>query len=198
MLAIMCRLVSYSWLIFVLILLFAVSRRSALPELENGFDLCPTPCWAGIIPGQTLLEDVPHLVASHFHDDILLSRYNRFTAFLIDAPELNILGEIGSQQGYVHTISLNTLQPFWQMLLLLGSPHCIQEISDTLLPGVINIFWKWDDVYVMSSLNPVATNKELLTNTLQIRVISPGDPCSIGDNIHPWPALPLSVLRVEK
>jgi hypothetical protein len=167
-------------------LLLALIPRPPLPVLTSGLDLCPGPCWAGVEPGRTRLDEVSERVTVHLGENVLLQRLNRFTAYSVDAPAHNILGEIGARDGRVSFIRLNVLQPLWRMLMLLGPPRCVQYVDQQRLPNAVNIYWQFENVSVMANLNTSLWNPEQLTHTLQIWETASGGPCLTEANSRPW------------
>ncbi|MBZ0302718.1 MAG: hypothetical protein K8J31_23435 [Anaerolineae bacterium] len=165
-----------------------VVHRQPLPEIEAGLALCAVPCWAGLEPGRTLVDDVPAIVQARMDDPSAnLQPYQRYTAYVVDVPGRNVLGAISAQDGKVSTIRLNVVQPLWPLLMMLDTPRCIEPVDNSYGLTVINIYWEIDDVYVMSNLTLSHWNPDYLTNALYVWIPTSTPPCEKSGQVLPWP-----------
>src|SRR5690606_23884184 len=167
-----------------------IGQRQPLPEIESGLALCrdQVPCWAGLEPGRTRLDDVPEVVQATLTDSpVTFQPYQRHTSYVIDVPGRNVLGAISARDGRVSTIRLNVVQPLWPLLLILDRPRCIEPIDNGYDLGVMNIYWEIDWVWVMSNLAVSRWNPDHLTSSLHVWVPTSTPPCEKFGQALPWP-----------
>jgi hypothetical protein len=72
---------------------------------------------------------------------------------------------------------------------MLGAPQCIQYIDRQLIPEMVNIFWVFDNVQMMMTVNLAQADPSEMTNAVQLWVSPPESPCVTSDNVAPWPGL---------
>ena len=68
MLSLFVRALVMIWAICCLILAAILAKAQPLTGFGTGFALCSVPCWAGVEPGRTAIDQVPELINSHLSD----------------------------------------------------------------------------------------------------------------------------------
>lgn len=168
----------------------AITQRQPLPDLESGLQLCTVPCWAGLEPGRTPVDQVADVVQTYMADaPVSIQPYQRFANYVIDVSARHITGSISAREGTVSLIRLDVIQPLWQMLLLLDQPRCIEWLDNRRELGAINIFWEQNDVYIMSSLELSHADSDMPTHALTVWSPAPGSamPCDKPGQSLAWP-----------
>lgn len=179
------RAVLLVWLLCCVGVIAALPGAPPLPAPESGLAVCDVPCWAGVEPGRTLMADVPQIVRSHL-PGVTVERLPTHVA--VSAPSLHIDGFIQARSGdHVSAIRLNTALPLWRLLLLLGPPACMQAIDSQIPTGMVNVFWVFDDVYVMTNVLASLPRDAMTATTLNLWVRPPAFPCDSNGNTLPWP-----------
>ncbi len=159
-------------------LVVAVVRADPLPvDALEGLGLCHVPCWIGIEPGRTAFAAVPSTVSHHLPGRRYQVRGPR--SFFIDPSLDGHAVTIDEDAGLVHSIRLNNSLPLWRLLLLFGEPACYSRLGQ---PGVINIHWQVNGIYIMSHFGAGEWNPEWHSAVLVLTRRSK-DPCQ---DLHPW------------
>ena len=167
-----------------LALLLLLTHSVPLSETGIGLAMCDVPCWAGIEPGRTHVEDALDLLNARIPQNDLHLLGNRID---FRVPLADEIGRIVTKQGDVIRLQVPLSEPLWQTVLTLGKPWCIQFIDRQLIPEAINVYWAIDDVLVMSSVNLAQTDPTLIGEVVRLWVSPPESPCAASEYVAPWP-----------
>jgi hypothetical protein len=185
MLSLFVRALVMIWAICCLILAAILAKAQPLTAFETGFALCSVPCWAGVEPGRTAIDQVPELINSHLSDVTVAFAANTVE---VSAPSLHVDGFIQAAPGEpVRMIRLNAVHPLWQLLLALDVPACIQFLDSEIITGTANIFWEINGVYIFTNVFIGGSSDETLATTLNLWAAPPAFPCDDSINTIPWP-----------
>ena len=107
-----------------LALLLLLTHSVPLSETGIGLAMCDVPCWAGIEPGRTHVEDALDLLNARIPQNDLHLLGNRID---FRVPLADEIGRIVTKQGDVIRLQVPLSEPLWQTVLTLGKPWCIQN-----------------------------------------------------------------------
>lgn len=167
-----------------LALLLLFTHSAPLPDSGIDLAMCDVPCWAGIEPGRTHVEDALALLNARLPENDLHVRGNRID---FQVPLADGAGQFVTSRGNVIRLQVPLAEPLWRTLLTLGKPWCIQFIDRQLIPEAVNVYWVIDDVHVMSSINLAQASSTPIAQVVRLWVSPPDSPCANSEFVAPWP-----------
>lgn len=164
-------------------LVVSVAQAEPLSDQPlEGLTICHVPCWIGIEPGRTAFAEVPAIVSRQFPARRWQVRGTR-SYLVLPSLESNTV-TVDEHNNMVNSIQMKVRLPLWRLLLLFGKPVCYQRFGD---PGLINIHWNVNGIYVLSHFAAADWNPEWRSNALVLMARS-SDPC---ERLLPWRGLAL-------
>jgi hypothetical protein len=141
----------------------------------QGLAHCNRPCWAGIEPGRTAFARVPTLVSAR-HPGRRFGQMAGHNAYSVteNGNWINISG----QQGIVASVELNLPLELWGLVLLYGSPTCMEPLE-----SVTRLYWVFSDSQIVA--NFFRANAGWRSHTL-VLYTAKTDPCYQRDTRLPW------------
>jgi hypothetical protein len=147
----MLRLMAkFLWLLPVLAGLILAARTlgknqaSSLPDWSAlGFGACDLPCWAGIMPGDTLFDEAAAQLRTSLPAlDAGMLVSNSQINFSATAPGQIIRGQLFYRHGRVGYVRLNLVLPAGDFIARLGAPDCLWlNAAPQSRQGMVALYW---------------------------------------------------------
>lgn len=141
----------------MLLLVTAASQSTTRSPLNHsgypGFSACELPCWAGILPTDTLTEDAVLLLREHL-PEMRLEFQQVVTQITFSAAENfnHLSGVIYDDRGRISGLRIRIGVPLWQMLDALKTPTCVRMLSGGNGEEIVVISWEMDTHYISATL----------------------------------------------
>lgn len=165
------------------VLCFVVTALFRQPYVDHpawrafGFETCDLPCWAGIVPGETLFADAFDLLVEQVPNltmRVLIGGTQ--ISFTAASPEQVAAGTLFGQQQRVSSVQLNLQMPLDQLVSRLGTPDCFLYTLDAFSPGgSLIVYWESERT-VISALVHLQNARMRLTSPIQALALSAESP----------------------